>query len=384
MPKLIIVDPSLYSVGGHEFAMDLFLCREAQSRGYDPIVLSHKAFKGTAPFPYQAIFEDSLYSQAGKSEQADKKSYQRRNKAMFKTLSSTLLSADIPKDSVVLVHTACASMLSGMAAWLFRLKRPDLRIRLVIRWGMEHFRYSESSGVALFRHALQAWDKVPGDVQFFVDSSPLQRHFVALLSRRFPCTPIGVDFSDMPEIPAFQEKSSYSFVFAGAPRMSKGGQLLASAIIDYLIDFPEDKFHIHLLGLNQQERAFFTPLPASCVHFEHRYLGGKSYVDYLMSGDVILVPYSPKYYHLRTSHIFIEALGLGRAVIAAGHAWKTEVLDGFDVPCGVVMKEWTAEGLTAAMREFRKRAPVICQNAIANSAAVRAQHNPTAWMDCVI
>ena len=384
MPKLIIIDPSLYSVGGHEFAMDLFLCNEAESRGYEPLVLSHKAFTGTVPFSYKAVFDNSLYSQSHNSAQADKRSYQLRNKEMFKTLSNTLFSRDIPKNSVILVHTACSSMLSGMAAWVFRLKRPDLRVRLVIRWGMERRRSSEAVGVELFRHAFQAWENVQSDVRFFVDSSPLQRHFVDLLSKNFPCTPIGVDFPNTPEIPAFQEKSSYCFVFAGAPRMSKGGKLLASAIINHLIDFSEDTFRIHLLGLNKEERALFKPLPTSHVHFEYNYLGGKSYIDYLMSGDVVLVPYSPKFYHLRTSHIFIEALGLGRAVIAAGHPWKKEILEGFTAPCGVIMKEWTVKGLTDAMREFRENASEICQNAISNAENVRGKHNPRTWLDCVL
>jgi len=275
-------------------------------------------------------------------------------------------------------------MLTGLAAWLVRIKRLDIRVRIVLRWGVGRRFSSAEIGQELYAHCFQLWEKLSCDVQFFVDSRSLQEHFFSLYQKRFSCTPIGVNFSEIPDIPFFTEKSSYCFVFAGAPRLSKGGQLLASAIIDHLISYPEDRFRIHLLGLDSEEESIFGLLPSNRVELLYQYLEGKDYINYLMSGDVVLVPYSPEHYHLRTSHIFLEALGLGKPVVASGHPWMKHMLDGFAVPVGVVMEEWTATGLTKAMRAIRENVVELSQNAIANSKSVREQHNPKAWLECVL
>ena len=88
MSKLIIIDPSLYTLGGHEYAMDLFLAQESIKLGYEPLVLSHRSFKEEAAFPCRPIFDYTPYSQNGESADKDKMSYQRGNKSILKNLLS--------------------------------------------------------------------------------------------------------------------------------------------------------------------------------------------------------------------------------------------------------------------------------------------------------
>ena len=55
VPYCIIIDPCLFRFGGHEYAMNEFLCEEAQRSGYSPIVLCNHQFQEQASFPYKAI-----------------------------------------------------------------------------------------------------------------------------------------------------------------------------------------------------------------------------------------------------------------------------------------------------------------------------------------
>jgi hypothetical protein len=98
-----------------------------------------------------------------------------------------------------------------------------------------------------------------------------------------------------------------------------------------------------------------------------------------MSGDVALIPYSPQGYELRTSHILLEVLGVGRAVITAQHPWMMNLLDSLPNPSGVFMEEWTIEGLVRAMSKIHARSWEYRNNAFKQSSLIRKTHNAQEW-----
>ncbi|MAA79464.1 MAG: hypothetical protein CL916_09410, partial [Deltaproteobacteria bacterium] len=73
MPKLIVIDPCLGNMNGHEYAMNSFIVAEGTKHGYDPVVLCHYKYQ---PNPYDnmktiSIFRRSPYDKLERSLEYD-------------------------------------------------------------------------------------------------------------------------------------------------------------------------------------------------------------------------------------------------------------------------------------------------------------------------
>ena len=160
---------------------------------------------------------------------------------------------------------------------------------------------------------------------------------------------------------------------------SKGGALLCEAIRIHLNNHPKDTFLVHICGLSKEEAASFYALPEQSVELVSEYRNGSDYFAHIMSGDIALIPYSPQGYELRTSHILLEALGSGRAVITAKHPWMMELLRTLPKPSGVLMEEWSPNGLSEAMSLMHHHSLEYRKNAFEQSSLIRKTHNAEEW-----
>ena len=197
-------------------------------------------------------------------------------------------------------------------------------------------------------------------------------------------TPIGVDFGQAPtqwEEP--YSKETLRFVFSGTPLFSKGGSLLCDAVRLHLKRHPRDTFLLHVCDLDEHERSDFESLPKECVQLVYEHRKGVDFFRHILSGDVALIPYSPKDYALRTSHILIEALGVGRGVIVSQHPWMQQILASTPQKSGLSMPEWSAEGLAEAMHLFHADAYRYRLSAHTQAHMIRAVHNAQEWWNAI-
>jgi hypothetical protein len=130
--QCIIIDPCLFRVGGHEYAMNEFLSAQAIASGYDPLVLCNNQFQQQATFPYRALFTYSPYASTGVSPQKDKELFIFGNRDIYSMLQKNIPIEKVEKHSMILIHTACATILGGIARWLNLSTRTDLKIRIVL------------------------------------------------------------------------------------------------------------------------------------------------------------------------------------------------------------------------------------------------------------
>ena len=380
MQRCIIIDPCLFRFGGHEYAMNEFLCEQAKESEYEPLVLCNHQFQETASFPYKAIFTYSPYASVGASEKDDRAMFQFGNRDVFAMLKNHISFEDISEGSMILIHSACPTILGGIARWLRLSKRSDLKLRIVMRWGVETRHHNKIIGAKLFQRVCNLISTLSCDTRFFVDSLCLQKHYQEIYDREYTITPIGVDFRHAPkQFSSPSPKESLSFVFSGTPLYSKGGRLLPEAIQMHLLRFPKDSFVLHICGLSPEEEHLFTALPSENITLVRAYKKGTEFFTHLMQGDVALLPYSPQAYKLRTSHILLESLGVGRGVIISPHPWMNQILDQLPESCGVSMKNWDAESLADAMHQFRMKQNSFLMAASIQSQYIRDTHNAKEW-----
>ena len=61
-----------------------------------------------------------------------------------------------------------------------------------------------------------------------------------------------------------------------------------------------------------------------------------------------------------------------------------EVLRSHKDPIGVIMKDWTPQGLFDALIEMRENCDKILLNAYNNAQNIQQQHNPKSWMNLML
>lgn len=384
MPYCIIIDPCLFRFGGHEYSMNEFLSEEAKRSEYTPLVLCNHQFQEKASFPYKAIFTYSPYASTGSSPKEDKAMFQFGNRDVFAMLKRHISIDQIPSGSMILLHSACATILGGIARWLKIHNRSDIKLRIVMRWSVKDRYSSLAIGIKLHQHVFDQIDQLSCDVRYYVDSRCLRAHYQELFQKDCSITPIGVDFSHAPTaIEPPKSAEHLRFVFSGTPMMSKGGPLIPQAVHLHLGNFPHDHFIIHICGLDTEEEKIFTALPQSNVTLIRAYKKGSDYFGHLLLGDVALLPYSPQAYKLRTSHILLESLGVGRGVIVSPHPWMNQIINELPKKCGVSMKEWNAESLAESMAQFHEQKKDYLAAAYQQLGQIQNTHNAREWWKSV-
>ena len=383
MPKLIVIDPCLGNMNGHEYAMNKFIVDEATKEGYDSTVLCYHKY---APNPHDtmktiSIFRRSPYDKLERSLEYDKAALEKGNRELLAVLTKYAPPKSLPKNSMILLHTACNTLLIGLARWIKKINRSDLKIRIVLRWPATRRVFDREHAEHFCAKACSVYPRLLGDIRFYADNKGLVEYYRKLTGIHFEQTPIGIHFDDLPDIPPPNlEENHLRYVFAGVPRKEKGIEHIANSLPSYIPHFPLDQFFIHTINAHNFAKDMREDHPDH-VFTHNEFLTGRPYFEFLLLGDVVLIPYDIHSYELRTSHIFMEALGLGRAVIVSKGSWMEEVLQEIDLPLGIVMKEWSSQGVLDAMIELHKNRNEILTNAYQYAATIRDTHNPKRWME---
>jgi hypothetical protein len=408
MSQLFIIDPGFTTGNGHHYFMNRFITREAETQGYEVLTLAHQRCDATLDFPYKNFFRRSPYY-LGDSADENLRSFLATNQMSKEDLIKGFPSGQLNNGATLLLHSAHPTFLVGFAGWLKELRREDLRICIVLRAPGHRRHQNPDIGNALFGYALRQLEDAPGDIRIFVDSKGLLEYCTDLCWRsdppgpqayarskfEFGLTPIGIDFSESLRFTnrPSTEGRGIRYIFAGVMRDEKGGNLIPKAIENHLKKYPQDSFGIQVLGGRKclPEKVVQTKAPnivympeVPNVLYVLGPLVGRQYYNFLQSGDVILIPYSPTEYNLRTSHIFMESLGIGRAVVTTADTWMEEQLHEWSIPHGRLMQEMTVEELVLAMATTREKIGLILSTLETVAPKIRERHNAKEWVKLML
>ena len=278
MPKLIVIDPCLFNMSGHEYTMNLFIVEEARKHGYDPLVFCSWKYTPdpTDGMKTVSIFKHSPYDKQEISWERDQRVINDGNKEMFSVLSKRIPSSTLPQNSLILLHTGCNTMLVGLARWIKKINRPDLKIRIVLRWPATRRAYQQVNAEKFCKKACAIYPNLPGDIRFYADNKGLVEYYKKLTGLSFLQTPIGIQFQDIPEIPTPSlNKKGLRFVFAGSPRKEKGIIQIVASLKTHLQSYPDDLFYIHTIKAENLAKKTEQRLPQECNH-QQQFCVGKT------------------------------------------------------------------------------------------------------------
>lgn len=376
-PPVVVIDPGCRWATGHHSALNRVIREHVRATGSSVRILVNRECTPDVArrFDGEPVLSSDVYVQVDDSPKAMIGSIQRYNEAMFHDLTRHL--STLAEGTFVLVHTANHWQLLGLNWWLNSIEGPRPRVRIVFRYD-PFFQVGPRSRTAVrdfYRNVLPMWRELAGDIRFFADSRPLAAEFETLGTVRIGVVPAPIEFAHAPAPSARHKHEPSVFLFAGDARGEKGIEHLPTAVEIYKAKGGEGHFVVQSLDFTTATiRARLMGL-APDVTVVGKTLQGRDFFDFLALGDAVLLPYNPATYRLRNSHILIEALGIGRAIITTAGTLMAADLSQTPAPCGLVVNEYSGAGLAAGLLEFDRRREDLLANALAYADTVRQRHN---------
>jgi glycosyltransferase involved in cell wall biosynthesis len=381
-----VIDPSLRGNQGHNFAVALAIQEECGRRGI-PFSLFCNARASASTL---RRFRDPIPLRTVKSARMPEA--QRllvRAAESSRLLARQLeryLSPIVAPDDVVLVHTISERRLPGLAMWYSRLaeRRPRLAVGFMAPPGAfladpslaEFSRPLTEYGLRLLRSAAGR------NLALFADSEALARSYSELAQLPVRRWPMPIDFppeADPPRSRTGPLGDGLHFVFLGRGTPEKGFDLLPEAISLLLRRSNRCRFTLQAFSGRPAVVERLAALGPS-VRLVHGALDPGALYRVLETADVVLAPYDPQVYALRSSHTFIEALGFGKPVVAVKGSWMESEAASFPACC-VFARAFAPEALADAMLEAVRHFEELAHGARRTAALVRDAYSVRGFVD---
>ena len=366
--------------------VDTLLARAAAARGIDTLVLSHADLQTdlVPPFAVERCLRCNPYLSGKEHELLGAELFVTENETMEADLNAHLPASRLRSGDIIVAHTVMAEQLIGILRWYNQLDRPELPLRFMMMFPPGFARpYRVSLEEALAERALAQWGRSGANVRFFSDTDELSDFYRNLSALRFTTTPVAIDFGGLAPVarPDATERP-LTWVFAGDARPEKGMILLICAWSRYSLRHPGDRLIAQVAHAEGRVRQLVEKLRQ--VTIIEGALPDQDYFEHISSGDCILLPYHPGSYRMRTAHILLEALGMGRPVIVSPHPWMEEQLKRFANPVGVAMRRWNIDALEECMEAVSANAETLLRNAMTSAATVRENHKADRLLECFL
>lgn len=352
----VIIDPGLRDTLTHHHAVNGSLRARLRSEGVSVSVLGHRALEAF-PEAGQAVFECSLYADM---PSLDEVPYQRLVRAHARDLAagSSRLDLDGARSTWV-IHTATAALLQAIATHLAQVESPPVAVLVQLMFHPHSFGARGADGdraerrYALALRALRSAARTRGValrlstscrsfVQTFeaLSGAAVALHPFALLSESQRLRHAD-GISSRTERAVGQEVVLYT----GDLKLEKGAGWIVESLPLLLQRFPEVFFTVHW-----SSNRFHHPALEALGHRLRQLAASRSrlrllegplspheWQSCLRDASLMVLPYDPTVYAMRTSGIFWERLfwnrTVGSLVVTAG-SWMAREADELGIKVG--------------------------------------------------
>jgi glycosyltransferase involved in cell wall biosynthesis len=382
--KLVVLDPGLDSTAGHHYHLDLVLREQGTARGMD---VQFYGFKDMDPlvaeqFDMHLVFEMHCYAQVPSVPELMLIHNRSISNFTFHQNLCDGVRRNFDADDIIVMHTVLGNQLVGLYLWYRDLAEPRPRICLILRFppGFHLTEENHDSAAALDRQALELWRRFPEDrVRVVCDNQGLGRLYGGLTGLDIPDLPIPIRYPAIRPRGNARRDERPHFVYLGEGRWEKGIHLL----VDALKALPDLRKDVRFTIQCSRPEMLADILPEweedlPDVDFLARNLTEADYLSLLSDADAVIVPYQPTIYDVRTSHVFLEAVGADKPVLITSGTWMDMELDRLG-HTAVRAHDFSTVGIGAALIELAGGWQALAAVAPAAGERCRAWHNPESF-----
>jgi glycosyltransferase involved in cell wall biosynthesis len=350
--KLIVFDPALQGYHGHHLEFARLIKSELATAFDIRFYGSFWARTGiVAELGLRPVCYDSVYPPRG--------DFASVNEAQTASLLAALQKIDIDEltpRTTFFMHTLTVHQLTGLAAWISALpleRRPTmlLQFQFPLEFGLDQ----AADVPAAVAAARQATDVLvaSGNVIFMTNSDLLAEQLHMQLGQTCRLLPVPVVWpAEAFDTPRLDEPM---FGFFGGLRVEKGSKILAGALPQFVQRYSDTHFIVHASYGESDEVAASQLAQLPNVEVIRKTFATKAqYFQEINRAHALLLPYDPGAYAVRTSGIFLEALGIGRPVITTDGTWMAHQLRG-QPERGMIMPSYSAEALLNCLEAARRK-----------------------------
>lgn len=341
--RLVIVDHTLRHAGGHSLDYARVVAEDARRAGFDVLAVVDKAANKRADLPFEALawFDHGPRGIAPWRRLAWNTARVVLGEEGLAT-ARRLKARSVPAPSLSQVQTALAREYADALSRLW----PRLRIGTGDRVFFPTLNWAEAIEAAkgfpagtgaecliMLRfdppteewdqHAMRVTAQARADVRWTADTAPLAKAYGAILHTEVIVARIPVDLVGLHEATGRRSRSPVRVSYLGEARREKGLHLLADAISAVLEKVSDVEFLIQLQenmpggepGIGEQVKKIES-LPHERLTIMRGPLHSSAFFGALGGTHVLLLPYEPNAYRLRSSGLAVMALASGAAIVS--------------------------------------------------------------------
>jgi glycosyltransferase involved in cell wall biosynthesis len=399
---LILVDPHLKDFAHHHFNYDMAILRAARARGMRARALIDRAATDEVVAVLQA--EPVLISLSYQPIRFQLLNVLRIGPAfqfLYAVIARFLdlrkhLGPTVTRNTMIFVPTCDARNLAAWILWCACQSSASAPVVfLMLRFPCVRKDDDPLSGAIRAGYALSLrclpWLDAAERIKLCTDSKSLAEQYGALTTRHVDILPIPHTeaFAAGPTVGREGRDPSPSIVVAlGDARKEKGFDILVDAVINAASSKLGQKlaFKVHCpVHATHRDMQLHVDrlrkLALGNVHLIPEFLSAQEYYSLLDSADIVVMPYRQASYACRTSGPLIEAMAAGKIVIGTDRTWLSEAIAEYGG--GVTFRDCDSEDLSRAIMTAHRDRAILLERAAHGAKAVRAEHNPEHFLDCI-
>lgn len=340
MPRIYIVEQNALSIGGHYFGYSACVAQAARRASFEVVLLTNTRLLERFPEEEGVRILPVFTLSWGEAERDGTVAWKPGNLAyeMVEALGPLPPSAE----DHVLIHTlGCIELLAILGHLVSQTPIVEIpHYHILLRFDPAVL----GSGLglcALYFRQIAASAFLSRRIHFHADTSSLSREYERLAGVPVATAPIPV-VQRPPDSAAQQPRrdanAPLKAVYLGDARVEKGYRHLPRAVSylwrEYLatkrLEFTiQSNFNMPggepgILQACQE----LTAMPGSAVKLLHDPLSAEEYNAIINACDIVVVPYAPGPYQLRSSGVLVEALAFGKVVVTSSGSWMATQVTG--------------------------------------------------------
>ena len=293
---------------------------------------------------------------------------------------------------MVIVALATERELFGAARWLTTVpaaRRPHIVFHFVtpdFRWAISEDRQAIKGDVAFHRYAANQLAEVSDRFHLFAGNEKLTQAMQAAFGEPVSVAPIPMTYpvaADLPALPGDPVWRPAHVGFVGEYRKEKGGAVLPEVIERFYRERPDRRIFLQVQHEEQARLVHERLGHLEELEIHTGQLSHRAYVSRLETLDIMILPYIPARYAIRTSGIFAEAVAYGLVTVVPDNSWMSDQLAAGQGN-GVTFSEMTAESIVAALIKASDGFSGLKEKAEAGRSAWRAAQSLDAFLDRIL
>lgn len=299
---------------------------------------------------------------------------------------------DVTAQDVVIVAFSTDRELFGAAQWLYSVpasRRPHMVFNFLVPdfdWSVSADRQTATGEMAYHRFAGRQIASVSDRFHLFASNEKLSHLLAGAFAQPCRVAPMPMTYFSADDVPGAPDDPDWAPAHVGVVgdyRDEKGAALVPDIILKFAQSRPGRRVFVQVKDEAQAAVLRERLDEVAAIDLHTGQLSQRAFIRRLQALDILLMPYSPERYAIRTSGIFAEAVAYGLVTVVPDKSWMSDRLAAGQ-GCGVAFSEPTAGSIAEALVRASDDFPALKQKASAGRAAWQREQSLPALLDLIL